>query len=216
MKQITLKNSALIYYNYSIFITSEAKINVDVKEDNISFLYSDAQEINIDENIPSIFQLKFKYAYINENDAFYINGTNMSQIFLDKCEKNEKELICNLTKEKIESSITIQKSTYELKFIHDYLGVIDLDLVDKINININYDIEKRDIIINKLKLLENKVAELNSLFVYETNVKDIENIMVSYFIYEYKKNDSKTYTFYCYFRKDDFHNLLFLVSPNVK
>ena len=213
MKQITLKNSALIYYNYSIFITSEAKINVEVKEENISFLYSDAQEININENIPSIFQLKFKYAYINENDSFYINGTNMSQIFLGKCEKNEKELICNLTKEKIESSITIKKSTYELKFIHDYLGVIDLDLVDKINININYDIEKRDIIINKLKLLENKVAELNSLFVYETDVKDIENIMVSYFIYEYKKNDSITYKFFCYFRKDDFHNLLFLVSP---
>ena len=71
--------------------------------------------------------------------------------------------------------------------------MIDLDLVDKINININYDIKKIDIIINKLKLLENKVAELNSLFVYETDVKDIENIMVSYFIYEYKKNDSKTY-----------------------
>jgi hypothetical protein len=65
----------------------------------IPYLYSDGQTININEE--TSYELKFKIEIYN-NDPLYIYGSNNNYANLDNCEKTNNELICKISKEKIE------------------------------------------------------------------------------------------------------------------
>jgi len=111
--KIKLKEFTFEYKDYKVTILSKNYLYIDQIKVYIPVLYSDKQEINIIDNNEKnlefekeIYELKFKIE-VYDNEPLYIYGSNNNYANLDNCEKNDKELICNITKEKIEEILAI-------------------------------------------------------------------------------------------------------------
>ena len=206
-QKIFLKSNILSYNDYAISIESETSIRVKKYDYKFSFLYSDAQRINIDKNT-HIYELKFKYESYIDNDLFYIKGRDSNYLILDHCETIRKELICQIEKEKIEYILTSLNEQFSFGIINYEIGAIQSDIVYEININYE-DISKKDIYVTINNLLDTNIAYIGSSFAYKTtveNIDDIGNITTSTFNIP---NDSE---FECSFKKFDSDNLLLICT----
>ena len=137
------------------------------------FLYSYKQDINITES-QSLYELKFKFnSYYDE--VLYIYGAGYDYTVLDNCEKKGKELICNISKEKIEEILISKNGHFLLGSLNDTHGIINFTYVYPININYE-NVQKEDIYI-KLEKLVDQVTESGTPFAFETNVSKIPNFI---------------------------------------
>ena len=100
----------------------EAYVYLEQLNVDIPFLYSDIQRINVEESQTS-YKIKFKIEKYN-NDILYIHGTKYNYAILDACERNEKELICNLSKEKIEQILILKNEKFEIGTMNDNQGLL--------------------------------------------------------------------------------------------
>lgn len=157
------------------------------------FLYSDRQTIDIKNDIES-YNLKFNVEIYN-NELLYLYGEVKNSLILDKCQKNEKELNCKVSKEKLEEILAKNNEQFRVGALHDNAGLVKF--IGVLNITINYKIDKKeDIYIGIIGTLT-KESDLLVPFGFETNVTNISNLYSDII-------DN------CYFKKFNDNPLLFL------
>ena len=197
---INIENSYTNYKTYSINIYAPShRFSLTFPKIPIPFLYADEQSIQIEEDKES-YELKFKIEeYTNEDLYLYSND---AYLYLNKCTKNEKNLICEVEKEDIEGILLYNNQIFDLYYVNSGLGLRRGDLI--YNITIKDEIkEKQDINVKITRLLQEYI-NYRSFIAYETNVKIIPNLFSGKFPFQRGK-DSST----CYFKKDkDFPMLL--------
>ena len=142
----------------------------------IAFLYSDKQEINI-QNDKVIYEIIFKKeAYYNELLLLYKNEMKMINL---ECNNQDKKIICFIKKDKLIELLAFNGQKYYLCQLTNSEGLYFFNSV--LNIDIKYNnITKKDIYINIKKLIT-QFIEKNNFIVYETNITDINKISTDFF-----------------------------------
>jgi len=173
-QSIIFNISTISYNNYSLVIYPKDYIEVIKYDYNIPFLYSNEQFIEIKKDINS-YEIKFEVGIYN-NDLLFLKGMYYNYGIFDKCEIFGKELICCLSKEKLEEILTINNETFSLGTMNDNIGVIEFNFVS--NINIQHYVtkeEKEDIYVDIINIT-NSISEIGTSFGLVTNVTSIPNI----------------------------------------
>ena len=187
------------YGTYKIVIQQVDYIEATQYNYSVPFLYSNKSKISVSSS-ESNYYLSFNVESYN-NELLYIYGDLLNYEILDNCKLNDKKLICEISKEKIEGLLTIDNSTYKIGAIHDNIGIIQLNNI--LDISITYpQIEKKDIYLQYTKVI-NPNPEARTFFGFETNVTEISSNINSIPI-----ND------YCHFRKTDGNPLMLLCMIN--
>ena len=187
-----LEKVSFDYNEYTINIFFECSFIFDKRNYEIPFLYSDKQIIDIKDDIES-YNLKFKIEAYN-NELLYLYGEVNNFLILDKCKTNEKELNCEISKQKLEEILVKNNEQFRVESPH---GGYLLKFTGVSNIIINHKISKKeDIYIGITGPLTNE-SSINLPFGFKTNVTNIPNIHS-----DIQGN--------CYFKKFNENPLLFL------
>ena len=176
-----LNSAKFIYDKYNITIGSKCeKFEINQKDFNFPFLYSGKQTIN-NNNEQDSFELKFNIeSYHNENLFLFPGGNWEEAFYLEKCEIKDKQLICQITKNKIIQFIYEEEvSAYLASMFKDYNTFFSFSGVNQITIK-NSIAAKKDIDVQITKLLK-KNTEKGAFIAYETNVTDILEIITNKF-----------------------------------
>ena len=207
---VKIINKDFWYNNINVRIKSNSEMVTVIQcENNIPFIYSDKQFINMNNN-SDIYELKFKYdSYYN--DLLYIVGSESNYLVLDNCnsDENKKELICIIQKEKIQEILIYQDESFSLGTINDNIGLLPFGLVYNIYIKDEID-EREEIYIDITDLLVD-ITELGSTYAYKTNISSssINNIR-SGRILDLAPDENE----YFYFKKTTDTDLLLIGVPN--
>ena len=194
-QKIILNKVEFTHNNYNITITQQEPFEVEQLNYDISFLYSDTQNIEIKEEAKS-YNLKFNIEKYND-EILYMYGEKNNYIILDGCKRNENELNCKISKEKLEENLIKKNEKFIVGAINDSLGIIDFDYISYIYINYNIDI-KEDIYVEITGLLST-YSYGDTPIAFKTNVTSIPNIITDKF-------DK------CYFKKYKESSLLYLCN----
>jgi len=201
-----LNSAKFIYDKYNITIGSKCeKFEIARKDFNFPFLYSGKQSIN-NNNEQDSFELKFNIeSYHNENLFLCPPGGNWDEAFdFEKCEIKDKQLICQIAKNKIIQFIYEEEvSVYLASMFKDYNSFFTFSGVNQITIKNNIA-TKKDIDVQINKLLK-KNTEKGAVIAYETNVTDILEITTNKFLLS-----SSNLEVDCLFKKSE-NNPLILV-----
>ena len=196
-QNIALNKVEFTYNNYNIIIPKQDPFKVEQLNYDISFLYSDEQNIKIEEGIGS-YNVKFIIESYN-NERLYMYGEGSNSIILDGCERNENELNCKISKEKLEEVLIKNNEQFKIGAINDAIGIINFDSILKITIT--YEIDKKEDIYVKITNLLTEYSPEGIPIAFETNVTNIPNIITDIFNL-------------CYFKKNNLSNLLYLCNFN--
>ena len=168
----------------------------------ISFLYSDKQEINIDDSI-DYYKLTFKKIFYNK-EQLILNKNNFKKINLD-CNDATTEVICNISKNEITQILSYNGEKFNIIQKIDNEGTLPFYSI--FDIIINYpNVQKTDINIEITNLLTS-IVELNNFIIYETNITNISSITTNYFNIAPNRND----VINCLFKKNNKKDKLLLL-----
>ena len=201
-QNIILKECTVDYHQYEVHIFSNEYIEAQQVDYDIPILYSDNQVININ-NESNTYTLNFNIKTYN-NELLILNGSSYSnQLILDKCKNIDNVLNCEITKEQLESILTINNEQFTIYAINDNYGLIELKLVQPITIS--YDnVIKEDIYISITEIIRNNE---NNPLVFNTSFISKQEFHSGFFDFCYDNN--------CFFKKIKSNNLyLFCYFPN--
>ena len=189
-------NKVNFYYknDYYISINSESR-NIRIKKlnTNISFIYSEKQELNIENDI-NIYNLKFKQKFY-DNRPLYLYKNNMKSLRLNSFNIEKNEIIFNIKKDDLIDLLSYTGENFKLVEKHDTEGVYIFNSI--LGLTINYQAIQKEITITSLKLLTPVIAK-NEFIVFETNIKDLPQLTSDYFYIESKQNEKIN----CIFKKN--------------
>ena len=201
-QNIKLKDTILIYKNYTIYIFSYTYVKVIQVEYSYSFLYSDEQKIIVDDNSHNkYYNLSFNLeSYYN--DVLYIFGTNDNYALLDDCKADysNKKLNCKIITEKLNEITTSSGEYFSIGTINDNFGAYKFNNI--LPIQIIYNNPSKMNIYVELTNYFGKYIEIGVPFGFISNVSDIPNLI------------TQKFNNYCYFKKVAGMNLLYLCSLN--
>ena len=201
----------LKYNNYTIVIKQTEYITIRQLNYEISFIYANPQDINIEEE-KEFYELKFKVDIYKKDDKIYITDNKLSYIVLDNCYLNKKDLTCKLDKNLLEDNIVRNNSKYQLGLMSMNTGASLSSKVGHINI-ITQKSDKIDIFINIGNSLSN-IVPYYSVISYETKYSEkISNLLTNYFpmtFFDIKTNRTKDLD--CYFKKVEGQDLQLLCA----
>ena len=166
-----------IIRNIRLFFFGDAKHSIRITKlhEEVSFLYSDKQEINIKENI-NLYELKFKKEFYYNNQLILYNERNKFKSISFTEVDNGEEI--KIEKEKLIQILSYSGETFKISQITNY-GLISMNSI--FDISINYlNPQKINIYLNITKLLTPSV-DRNTFIAYETNITDIPKITTDYF-----------------------------------
>ena len=214
-------NSFIYNEKYKIYLHYKFASNyVGVEQFDIPlpFLYSNDQTIEIEDEKDKYY-LKFRLLdYQNEkivlkSSNYYERFTNL---FLNKCSIEQKELICEVEKTEFEEAGISQLDLYffipsmdesEVYFSLNTIGII----------NVNYALPKIDVKVQIKKLMDNHIDKYNFItYETETDVKNISNIMTKPFELNFNEGTLYTNGIYslCYLKKKGENPLYLLCSTD--
>ena len=98
-QRIILKEVNFNYKGYNVIILPETYVTVYQRNYNIPFLYSERQNIELNDE-KEFYELKFQILSYN-NEIIYLTN----YFILDDCKIVNSELICNLPKKELESNL---------------------------------------------------------------------------------------------------------------
>ena len=204
---ITLNEFKYDYKGYSIIIYSKNYVFVRLLNYTLPFLYSDKQEININEReTENLHNIKFKtQSYNDELLMLYgLSTLSLNYIMLDNCEKNKNTLNCKLSAEKMKEFLTVNDEEFGIGLIDNNFGriIIKSILPIKIHIDIN---KKEDIYVGIIKVIEG-ANQIGNPIAFQTNITNIPNL-----------NSMASLIFhnnYCYFKKTQIDPLYLLCIFN--
>ena len=176
------------YFNYNekkyTIISHLKNLTINKLERDLSFLYAEEQNINIEQGKDS-YEIKFKIEEYNEEKLILL-GNELGYLFLNNCSKDEKNLTCIIPKEDLEEILTIKNKKFKLMtyyYFDDQKTVLEYETVQDININ-QINIEKKSVYIKINKIL-NKNIDLFNYISYETNETDIPALYTDTFSFNF-------------------------------
>ena len=197
---------------YIIYINSKAKkLKVKQLDYNISFLYSDKQEIIIEKG-KDIYNLTFKQLSYDEK-PLYLYKDDIKYTSLDNCTILYDELTCDIDKYQLYKILSYQGEKFCLGEKLDTEGLYIFNSVLDISFRFKDAITKREETVQIGKLLTPTVSKYEFI-VYETNIKEITALTSDYFEMSIKSkenenlNNNDNEKLKCFFKKDYFNSLL--------
>ena len=180
----------------------------------ISFLYSDPQTIDLDQEVES-YDLKFKYDLYNK-DVLYMYS-NRNYIPVDNCAIEGNELICKIPKEIIEANL-MKKGSFKLAALNDIEGSLSLNQVLDIIITYNDTRKKQDVTVIVNYPYERSTRK-GQAFAYKTNIYSTDNFISDRFNMTFANDYSnETQQQSCYLKKtedqDKWSNVILLCTIN--
>ena len=202
-QDIKFKEISFNYKEYNITIIQEELLNFEVLYgNNIPILYSEKQIIIIKDD-KEYYNLKFNFESYN-NETLYILGHSNNYAILESCKINENFLVCEISKEILESILIKNNEKFKVGAIIDEYGRYEFDNI--LDIIIDYPITKKeDIYINITKLIDNFTA-IRVPLGFETNIINLPNLITENFTF--KDNLA------CYFKKINGKPLMFFLIWN--
>ena len=97
--------------------------------------------------------------------------------YLDKYETVNNELICPISKSRLEEIMSTNEEEFWINYIDNDYKINELFFIKQIKVNYN-NIKQKDIYVGITKLLVN-CAEHDTLIAYETNVTNISKVFTS-------------------------------------
>ena len=179
------------YYDYNLVINFHINNMVLYKLDyNIPFLYSAPININVDQQSNKIsFDLKID-SY-NEEPLF-VRAPYYRVVRIEKCEKKEKTLKCEIPKENIDVIATTE-TTLEVIYINDFKGWNTFEFVSPIKLT--YTGVTKENVYFKLEKLQENIVDISSYVTFSTNVTNLPILKTNTFNL-YFSQDVKTECFY--------------------
>ena len=183
----------------NIFPQEDYLFTIETKPFNYPFIYSDPQIIDL-ETSDSSYELKFKVdSYQNEALTLAAKGNNSKPFSFnefDEINLENNELICKISKEKIEEMTTDDKVLYLIMINKEY-GIFNFEFAGEININ--YNETKEDIYVELKEALNDK-SEFGSLIAFETNISEISPLTSNEFDYLLDLDNN---TIKCFFKSSN-------------
>ena len=169
-------------------IVSYRADNIKVKQLNteMSFLYSEQQEINIIDD-KDTYNLIFNQLY-RDNRALFLYSNQIKSIILDNCKSENNKLLCTVNKEKLLEILSKSGEVFSVGEKYDNDGIYKFNSV--LDIKFNYEVKKEDIKIKIGKLLTNIVSK-NEFIAYETNIDNTKAFTTDYFEIETEESNGK-------------------------
>ena len=174
---IYLNDNWFNFNDYKIFFyTFDEYLIVRQLNSKISFLYSDKQELNINNYIDS-YTLKFKKIfYYNEKLILYKYRNKRAQL---NCVNGRDEVICNIKRDDITPILSYNGEQFFISQMVNDVGILPINSI--LNITIYYpNIYKIQLYVETLKLLT-PVVEKFGLIVYETIIIRDQRITTNFF-----------------------------------
>ena len=198
--QFTLEKGIIIMGDNYIEITSADNyfFDIDMKEFNIPFIYSEPQIINLDKEEDS-YELNF-YAdsYKNEKLVLFEKVAKFSFFYLDNQTINNNILKCEIKRQIIEEMMT-NKMTLGLAFLSEELGLFNFEFVSDVIVQYNKPKKNLEVYVREIYY---DFHETGSLTAFKTNITDIETLITDRFDIEVQTNKGKDYI-NCFFKKDN-------------
>ena len=198
---LNLDGISFKYKEYMITLKASQLFTFKKLNQNIIDLYSSKQTLILKED-KEIYELKFGIVSYN-NEMLIMNY----HYVLENCKQVNNELICPITKSKLEEILT---PTYTGNKI--YIEYFNPNSTKRGEFNLMLPIEvkslipKKDIYVGITKLAEN-IAEHDTLIAYKTNVTDISNVrtFLESFSLKFENRDGEIESS-CSFRKYENNN----------
>ena len=95
---VSIKDISFTYKDYSIHIRQDESLEIEQKDHEEPFLYSDNQIINMNEN-KQTYELSFNYESY-QNEILYIYGNQHNYEVLDNCQNENDKINCIISREK--------------------------------------------------------------------------------------------------------------------
>ena len=204
----TFTEAKFNYDKYIIKVVSEInKINIKQYEKEIPFLYSSEQIINVNTKNNS-YEIKFNIGKYN-NEILILSGGDFNMITINNnCIIQGKELICNISKEKLEEIYQKENQGFSLMTHLESIGFILFKEIGKITVSIK--IKEKELLNIKIGNLLDNTISVGEYIAYETNIVSVPNILTKNYVI---KINNDIYTIF--FRKSEGTNsLLFLIKAD--
>ena len=147
---VSIKDISFTYKDYSIHIRQDESLEIEQKDHEEPFLYSDNQIINMNEN-KQTYELTFNYESY-QNEILYIYGNQHNYEVLDNCKNENEKINCIISREKIEEILTLSKEKFKIGAIKEDFGIIQFDNIFDITI-IYEKVDKENIDLHVTKLV---------------------------------------------------------------
>ena len=152
--------------------------------------------------------MEFKYKSY-KNELLAIRGHEFGFVFLENCQKGEKTVKCEISKENLDK-ISKTQNIFELKYFHEILGSKDFFYATKIKIN--YDnIIKENIFLKIEKPVYSRIKTYDCL-AFPTNITNLPQIKTKFF--NFKTSDGGLDCFFINHNLKNSFYLAFIIDYN--
>ena len=197
---VRFNNTKFNYNGYEVIVNGNGNYYFEKLDKYLIDLYVDEQTINVEED-KNFYEIKFKIHSYNQERLFLMK--NLGIFYLEKCYENKNELICPISKERLEE--IMEKNSQEFRYRFNN-GIESGMLQVSSNLNVNYKYPQKEDIYVKITKLLSKCAQRETTIAYETNITNISKITPSLSCFRLSFNDLGEH--YCSFRKTDGSPLL--------
>ena len=201
---INLNSTTVIYNNYNITILHNYYYSFTKVDKNVIQLYSDNQNITVEEGKDS-YELKFKVNAYNNEKIYFYKGHYCTR-YLNNCKLENGELKCIMSLSVLDEITEESEDDFSIAYMTDENRLLRFEFVQYIDIYY-LNSTKEQIYVSITKILEN-VADYDSFIAYETNITDISKFTSELEKFELSFDDNQK--FECGFKKYDNYPLLLL------
>ena len=202
---VRFNNTKFNYKGYEVIVNGNDNYYFEKLDKYLIDLYADEQTINVEEG-KNFYEIKFKIHSYNQERLFLVKQGGI--FYLENCNKNKNELICIISKERLEE---IMEKNNE-KFFYAFNNGGDSEDSGELQVSsylyVNYKYPKKEDIYVKITKLLSKCAQRETTIAYATNITNISKITPS--LESFKLSFNELGKKYCSFRKTDGTPLLII------
>ena len=203
---VKFNNTKFNYNGFEVIVNGNDKYYFQKLDKYLMDIDGDDQTINVEEG-KNFYEIKFKIRSYNKERLFLMKEQGI--FYLDKCNEIKNELICSISKERLEEIMESNNEKFNYRF-ND--GEISGEPQYPRNLYINYKYPKKEDIYVKITKLLDKCAQRRTTIAYATNITDISKITPS--IKSFKLSFNELGKNWCSFRKKDGTPLLIVCMMN--
>jgi hypothetical protein len=170
---VKFNNTKFNYNGFEVIVNGNDKYYFQKLDKYLMDIDGDDQTINVEEG-KNFYEIKFKIRSYNQERLFLMKEQGI--FYLDKCNENKNELICSISKERLEEIMERNNENFNYRF-ND--GEISGEPQYPTNLYINYKYPKKEDIYVKITKLLDKCAQRRTTIAYATNITDISKITPS-------------------------------------
>ena len=204
-------NSIIAYKNKKIKFISKTYSYLDSQGPNVPFIYSNQQVIDLNDE-KDFYYFYYKTGAIQETNLILDSTRELYMLPVDNCDVKQRDMICKVSKKKIESFLIYNDGSYKATIVAIFIGK-DYDIKKNpftYTIEISKkEIQKTNIYVEVKRMLTPPNASTDYL-AYETNVTNIDILRTKNSVFIFT-GESGNYQTSCFFKKNEDDTPLLLV-----